>query len=101
MMKKDEATRGVLKVFSPVAAQAPLYVPPANRPASLDQKTVGLIWNGKPGGEVALGIVGEAIRKAFPGVKTFESSWNSYPFTDSQIEKIVSNCDVVVGTTGD
>jgi hypothetical protein len=101
MMKKDEATGGVLKVFSPVAAQAPLYVPPAKRPATLNQKTVGLIWNGKPGGEVALAVVRESIRKAFPEIKVFESSWNSYPFTDSQIEKIVSSCDVVVGTTGD
>ena len=29
-------------------------ISPAARPATLEGKTVGLAWNGKPGGEIAL-----------------------------------------------
>lgn len=95
------ATAAVLRTFSPVAAKAPLHVQPAERPASLDEKTVGLIWNGKPGGEVALEVVAEFLRKRFPRAKFFKSGWNSFPFTGRQTEEIVATCDVVVGTTGD
>ena len=98
-MAKEET--GVLKVLSPVAAKAPMHVQPAARPASLNNKTVGLMWNGKPGGDVALTVVGELIQKAFPGVKFFKTYWNSFPNTNRQIEEIVSTCNVVVGTTGD
>ena len=100
-MQRDETERGVLKVLSPVAATAPMHVRPADRPTSLDNKTVGLIWNGKPGGDVALGVVAEFVRKYFPEAKFFKSWWNSFPYTRSQMEKIVATCDVVVGTTGD
>ncbi len=99
-MKTNEMA-GVLRTFSPVAAKAPLHVQPADRPASLDGKTVGLIWNGKPGGDVALAIVAEFVKKRFPGARFFKSGWNSFPFTGKQTEEIVATCDVVVGTTGD
>ncbi len=99
-MKASEGS-GVLKTFSPVAAKAPLHVQAAGRPASLDGKTVGLIWNGKPGGDVALSVVAEYIKQRFPAAKFFKSDWNSFPFTPAQTEEIVATCDVVVGTTGD
>ncbi len=91
----------VLKTLSPIAAKAPLRVEPAKRPASLRDKTVGLLWNGKPGGEIALDVLAEMIEKRFPGVKFWHSTWNSFPFTRAQHEEIIANCDVAIGTTGD
>ncbi len=95
------ANQAMLKTLSPVAAKAPLRVEPEKRPATLDGKTVGLLWNGKPGGEIALAVLAEMIEKRFPGVKFWRSTWNSFPFTRVQHEEIIANCDVAIGTTGD
>lgn len=91
----------ILRTLSPVAAKAPLRVDPATRPASLEGKTVGLVWNGKPGGEIALKVLSEMLEQRYPGVKFWRSSWNSFPFTQAQHEEIIANCDVAIGTTGD
>ena len=75
--------------------------PHAARLPSLAGKRIGLIWNGKPGGDVALNVVAEHIGKRFPDASFWRSDWYSYPFTDGQLQSIVDHCDVAIGTTGD
>lgn len=98
-MKDDSISK--LKVFKPVAAKATIHVQPANRPPSLNNKTVGLVWNGKPGGDVALGQVAELLKKYFNGVNIKEFFYGQFPFAKNQIGQITAGCDVVVGATGD
>ena len=100
-MKGDMTASSLLKVFKPVASRSIMHVQPAERPTSLNNKTVGLVWNGKPGGDVALGQIAEFVRKNFPEAKLKEMFFGSFPFTRSQIERIIATCDVAVGTTGD
>jgi hypothetical protein len=92
---------GSLQVHNPVATKAPLYVASANRTGSLDGKRIGLIWNGKPGGDIALNVLEEHISKLHPSATFWRSDWYSYPFTDDQLQQIVDHCDVAIGTTGD
>jgi len=92
---------GSLRVHNPVATKAPLYVKSADRPASLAGKRIGLLWNGKPGGDIALNVLEEHLSKRYPDATFWRSDWYSYPFTDDQIEKVVEHCDVAIGTTGD
>ncbi|RYF32708.1 MAG: hypothetical protein EOO21_06540 [Comamonadaceae bacterium] len=92
---------GSLRVHNPVATKAPLYVRAAPRPGTLAGKRIGLIWNGKPGGDVALEVAAEHIAKRFPDATFWRSDWYSYPFTDPQLQQIVDHCDVAIGTTGD
>ena len=53
---------GEMKVLNPVAAQDTREFPVAARAASLDGVTLGLAWNGKPGGDIALerSLLGDA-----------------------------------------
>ena len=43
--------------------------PMAPRPDSLEGKTIGLVWNGKANGDVALRRAGELIQSRVPDVK--------------------------------
>jgi hypothetical protein len=92
---------GSLRVHNPVATKAPLYVKSAQRKGSLAGKRIGLIWNGKPGGDIALNVLEEHIAKRYPDATFWRSDWYSYPFTDGQLQQIEDHCDVAIGTTGD
>ena len=56
-----------LQVVNPVASRqsAEVTTEPAARPASLDGKQVGLIWNRKYGGNAVLKRVGEMLQERY------------------------------------
>ena len=43
--------------------------PPAPRPDTLDGKTIGLFWNAKAGGEIALARTRERLASIYPNAK--------------------------------
>jgi hypothetical protein len=55
---------------------ASLRLPP--RPTSLEGKTVGLAWNGKPGGEHALDEIARLLGEQVPSVR-FIRYWEEVP----------------------
>jgi hypothetical protein len=73
---------------------------PAKRPRSLDNLTLGLIWNSKRGGEIALGHAGELIRGKYRNVKVIRYD-GSMPCDKALLERAQAECDIVVGSTGD
>ncbi len=86
---------------TPAAEQFPL----APRPSSLSGLTVGLFWNGKNHGDVALHRTAESLSKLFEGVRFVEylgekGGLNRYA-SEEQQRRIIKECDVVVGTTAD
>lgn len=91
-----------IEVLNPVAdlPAALRSISAAPRPTTLDGKRVGLYWNYKPGGKDALERVGEAIKARFKDVtvKTYSAP---RPVPKGILESIVSECDVVVGSTAD
>ncbi len=89
-----------LKVRSPVAAQVRSKYRLAERPASLAGKTVGLFWNMKRQGDVALGRLAELIGNRYEGVKYLWYS-NTQPAPAELVQKAIKECDVVIGTSGD
>lgn len=89
-----------LEVFNPVADMPSEKVKPAIRPLSLDGKRVGLYWNFKPGGNFALERVGEGIKARFKGVSVKMYS-SPRPVRKSVLDAVKSECDVLVGSTGD
>jgi hypothetical protein len=95
-------TLETLEVLNPVAElpAASRSVNPAPRPTTLDGKRVGLYWNYKPGGKDALERVGEAIKARFKDVtvKTYSAP---RPVPKKVLDALVSECDVVVGSTAD
>ena len=95
-----------LEFLNPVAETEFHHVPPAARVgAGLDGKTVGLFWNMKPGGDVALRVVREKLAERFPGAafRDYVGSVGSSVrlATPEDQDRMAAECDVVIGTTGD
>ena len=72
----------------------------ARRPGSLDGLTLGLLWNSKRGGEVALVKAGELISNKYKNVKVIRYD-GSMPCEKDLMERAKQECDVFVGSTGD
>lgn len=71
----------------------------APRPERLDGKVLGLLWNGKPGGDVALRTVGDMARSEIPGVE-IRFCQGSLPSPESTLAEL-RKCDAVVACTAD
>jgi hypothetical protein len=72
----------------------------ARRPRSLDGLTLGLLWNSKRGGDIALGKAAELINNKYKDVKTIRYI-GSHPCEKEIMEKALQECDVFIGSTGD
>lgn len=93
----------LLNVLNPVAQQRgalnTLRVNP--RPKSLDGKTVGLLWSGTHGGDIALKRAGEMLQEKFKDVAVNFYTGGSYPAPPRMLKKAAAECDVVIGATAD
>ena len=90
-----------IKVFNPVAERVKLRLKTAPRIKTLRNKTLGLVWNGKGGGDILLKRVASNITKELGyefHVKEFK---DDFPFSPYTIEKITATCTGVIGSTGD
>jgi hypothetical protein len=99
-----------LDIVNPVALPEPAMpsadrFPLAPRPTTLSNLTVGLYWNGKNHGDLALERTKEALSKLFENVRFVdylgEKGGLTRYATEQQLERIKRECDVIVGTTGD
>lgn len=93
----------LLEVWNPVAQQRGVVTARSinPRPASLDNKTVGLLWSGTHGGDVALKRVGEMLQDRFENLETRFYAGHGYPITPSLVKQAGEECDLVVGATAD
>ena len=93
----------LLEVLNPVAQQrGTLNVMSINpRPSSLDNKTVGLLWSGTHGGDVALKRAGEMLQERFENVKVNFYTGGNYPAPPHIVKQAGEECDVVIGATAD
>ena len=92
----------ILKVLNPVAESEGKRKPfqLASRPSTFEGKTVGLLWNDKRGGDVALKHVGQLLQAQFRDVKVrFYKGPRGYP--DDLLIKAFQECDIFLGSTGD
>ncbi len=88
-----------ITVKNPVAMTATVSYPLAKRVPDLNGVRLGLWWNEKPGGEVALEHAGRLLREKY-GVSLFRQ-YQNFPAPVSAIEGVAANADVVIGATGD
>jgi hypothetical protein len=94
-----------LRVFNPVAEVVEVRVKPARRPSSLEGKRVGLYWNYKSGGDLALDRVEELLHERYPKAQ-FAHFRGDVGFTvkygtEKLADQVAASCDVVVGSTAD
>jgi hypothetical protein len=93
----------LLEVLNPVARQRAmqhaLSVNP--RPSTLDHATVGLLWSGTHGGDVALKRAGEMLQGKFRDVSVRFYTGGNYPSPPEIVKQAAEECDVVIGATAD
>jgi hypothetical protein len=94
-----------LKVMNPVAQSVETREKPAPRVPDLTGKRVGLYWNMKAGGDIALRHVGELIKRRYLGASYELYSGDVgavlYHVTKKEADRIASRCDVIIGSTSD
>lgn len=93
----------LLEILNPVAPQRAMQsaLQPNPRPKSLDGKTVGLVWSGTHGGDVALKTAGEELQKRFKNVRVNFYTGGNYPNPPHILKQAGEECDVVIGATAD
>ena len=93
----------LLEVLNPVAQQRGLMntMKINERPQTLDNRTVGLIWSGTHGGDVALKRAGEMIQQRFNNVRVNFYTGGNYPAPPPIVKQAGEECDVVIGATAD
>ena len=94
-----------LKVVNPVARPREQKVEPAQRLSDLGGKTLGMYWNMKAGGDVALERTTELLKQRYPGleVKHYVGSVGQAMrhATAEDVDLVARECQGVVATTGD
>ena len=93
----------LLEVSNPVAQQRGMMniLRTNPRPKSLDGLTIGLVWSGTHGGDLALNRAGEIIQERFSDVSiNFYTGGNS-PTPPPIVKQAGEECDVVIGATAD
>lgn len=73
---------------------------PAKRPQTLENKRVGLFWNGKHGGDVALARLGELLQQKLKRLQLVRID-GAVPSRREVVERAKQLCDVAIGATGD
>ena len=93
----------LLEVLNPVAQQRGLMnsFKINDRPETLENSTIGLIWSGTHGGDVALKRAGEMIQERFRNVQVNFYTGGNYPAPPSIVRQAGEECDVVIGATAD
>ncbi len=79
----------------------------AAKARDLSGRTVGLLWNGKPGGDLLLCEVGRMLRERAPGLsivkfwETRPSTITAYGTSEDDLRFVAERADLVVGATAD
>ncbi|MEC9366889.1 MAG: hypothetical protein VX695_07530 [Chloroflexota bacterium] len=93
----------LLSVLNPVAQQRGMMniIKPNQRPSTLEGATVGLVWSGTHGGDLALIRAGEMIQERFSNVSVNFYTGGNYPSPPHIVKQAAEECDVVIGATAD
>ena len=91
-----------LEVLNPVATirgdlNAQVLSP---RLATLEERTLGLLWSGTTNGDVALHRVEQRMQERFPKVRT-KFYRGEHPFAEGLLREVAEACDGVVIATAD
>ncbi len=94
-----------LEILNPVAEIKRGNVEPAKRLSTLEGKAIGLYWNQKPGGDIALGHMARELSRRFPGM-TFREYVGSVgspsrQATAEDVARMAKEVDAVIGSNAD
>lgn len=94
-----------LSVLNPVARSVKTHVKAAPRIPDLGGKRVGLYWNMKTGGDIALQRVHELLGARYPTAQfqyhQGDNGTSQRSVTKTGADKIAATADFIVGSTAD
>ena len=94
-----------LTVMNPVARRVAISVQPAGRVSELNGARIGLYWNLKPGGDIALQRIEEFLGARYPEARFayFQGDVGASMRhnTPAATDRLARECDAVVATTSD
>jgi hypothetical protein len=92
-----------LAILNPIATTEIPGVKPAERLRDLNNKRIGLFWNRKARGDVALRKVEEVLKRRFSGIEfTWFEMQTSVEILPEQVRTLKQlNNDAIIGSTGD
>jgi hypothetical protein len=104
MERKNAVANGSILVFVPTGTKKAKEKIGAPRLLSLAGKRIGIIWNGKLGGDVFLDRVSEVLGErcdARIGERINDRGDTNKVIDQSVVNRLVATCDAVVIGTGD
>jgi len=105
IVREPETESVAITVRNPVAESVVTAVKPAARVPDLDGKRIGLYWNVKAGGDLALERTEVLLKKRYPKA-TFSYHRGTVGMvmrhvTPAEADRISKEVDVIVGTSSD
>jgi hypothetical protein len=84
------------------------YIDISPRVDTLDGRRVGLLWNGKPNGDVFLNRVSELLEKNYKSIEIIkfwevdpEGTAFSNKYSDEILDRIANSADIVIASQAD
>ena len=88
------------EVLNPVAEYETPILALSPRLADLDEKKVGLFWNGKPNGDLLLEAIGKLLERRFKNIKTIRFNLSISVGPENR-RRMAEQCDAVIAAIGD
>ena len=88
------------EVLNPMAEYETPILALSPRLANLNEKMVGLFWNGKPNGDLLLEAVGKLLEKRFKNLKTIKFNLSISVGPENR-RQMAEQCDAVIAAVGD
>lgn len=91
----------MIKVFGPTSKKRFKGPEMAERPTSLEDKVMGIVWNDKPGGDVLLNRFGDLLEERFHLKQTLKLHHQlGASIAENRLNEFAERCDFVIVGVG-
>jgi hypothetical protein len=80
----------------------------ASRVSTLEGRRIGLLWNGKPNGDIFLDRIAEILEKKYKAIEIIkfwkvdpEHTALSNKYSEETLDRIANSADIVIASQGD
>ena len=91
-------------VFDPTSKKKAKGLNMAKRPVTLEGKVIGVVWNGKPGGDVLLNRFAELLKDRFRLTQILRLDHRADTFSnipEDRMKELIEKCASVIVGVGD
>ncbi|NWG75909.1 MAG: hypothetical protein HXY24_15125 [Rubrivivax sp.] len=105
----SETKKHYIDVYCPTGAVITKeYADTASRVRTLEGRKIGLLWNGKPNGDIFLDRIAEILEKKYKDIEIIkfwkvdpEHTAFSNKYSEETLDRIAKSADIVIASQGD